>query len=55
MSEPIALARGLSIDASELSLSFIRASGPGGQNVNKVSSAVQLALQSGGSPSLRRR
>lgn len=52
MSDPIALARGLSIDASELSLSFIRASGPGGQNVNKVSSAVQLRFNLDASPSL---
>jgi ribosome-associated protein len=32
----------ISIDDSELEESFVRASGPGGQNVNKVSSAVQL-------------
>ncbi len=32
----------IEIDESELEESFVRASGPGGQNVNKVSSAVQL-------------
>ena len=32
----------LSLDPAELTISFIRASGPGGQNVNKVSSCVVL-------------
>jgi ribosome-associated protein len=32
----------LALDENEISESFIRASGPGGQNVNKVASAVQL-------------
>ena len=32
----------ISIDERELEESFVRASGPGGQNVNKVSTAVQL-------------
>jgi len=32
----------LSLDDSEVTLDFIRSSGPGGQNVNKVATAVQL-------------
>ncbi len=36
----------------ELSFSFVRASGPGGQNVNKVATAVQLRFDITGSPSL---
>src|SRR5689334_21345105 len=42
----------IAIDESELSESFVRASGPGGQNVNKVSSAVQLRFDVRHSPSL---
>jgi len=40
------------IPDSELEESFIRSSGPGGQNVNKVSSAVQLRFDVRESPSL---
>ena len=42
----------IAIDDSELEESFVRASGPGGQNVNKVSSAVQLRFDARRSPSL---
>jgi ribosome-associated protein len=42
----------ISIDDSELEESFVRSSGPGGQNVNKVSSAVQLRFNARRSPSL---
>jgi len=42
----------ISIDEKEIKLDFIRASGPGGQNVNKVASAVQLRFNVEGSSSL---
>jgi ribosome-associated protein len=42
----------ISIDESELDESFIRSSGPGGQNVNKLATAVQLRFDVRRSPSL---
>ncbi len=42
----------ISISPREIEETFIRASGPGGQNVNKVSSAVQLRFDLRHSPSL---
>jgi ribosome-associated protein len=36
------ISRDLSIDENDLEIAFVRASGPGGQNVNKLSTAAQL-------------
>src|SRR5580658_1237659 len=42
----------ISIDEREIEESFVRSSGPGGQNVNKLSTAVQLRFDVRNSPSL---
>ena len=49
---PLEITPGLVIDDAELEERFVRASGPGGQNVNKVSTAVQLRFDPSRSPAL---
>jgi ribosome-associated protein len=48
----ITVTQSITLDESELEEHFIRASGPGGQNINKVATAVQLRFDVRRSPSL---
>lgn len=50
--DSLRIASALWLPASEIDIRFIRSSGPGGQNVNKVSTAAQLRFDLMGSPTL---
>jgi ribosome-associated protein len=49
---PIRITAGLSLDPAEIEETFVRSAGPGGQHVNKTSTAVQLRFDVRGSASL---
>jgi ribosome-associated protein len=49
---PVPITSGLSLPDQDLAWSFVRASGPGGQNVNKVATAAQLRFDLAGTTAL---
>ena len=49
---PLEITPDITLQDWEITETFVRASGPGGQNVNKVSSAVELRFEADRSPSL---
>ncbi|MEX3017469.1 alternative ribosome rescue aminoacyl-tRNA hydrolase ArfB [Gymnodinialimonas hymeniacidonis] len=49
---PLRISDSIEIEDWEITEQFVRASGPGGQNVNKVSSAVELRFEAERSPAL---
>ena len=52
MAAMVQVAPGVAIPEEEIEERFIQSSGPGGQNVNKVATAVQLRFDAAGSPAL---